>query len=42
MKPLTAQDPETQSPDIVAENIEQLQTLFPEACSPKAGWTSMF
>ena len=31
MKPLTAQDPETQSPDIVAENIEQLQTLFPEA-----------
>ena len=30
MKPLTAQDPETQSPDIVAENIEQLQTLFPE------------
>ena len=31
MKPLTAQDPETQSPDIVAENIEQLRTLFPEA-----------
>ena len=31
MKPLTAQDPETQSQDIVAENIEQLQTLFPEA-----------
>ena len=31
MKPLTAQDPETQSPDIVAENIEQLQSLFPEA-----------
>ena len=31
MKSLTAQDPETQSPDIAAENIEQLQTLFPEA-----------
>ncbi len=31
MEPLTAQDAETQSPDIVAENIEQLQTLFPEA-----------
>ena len=31
MKALTAQDPETQSPDIAAENIEQLQTLFPEA-----------
>ena len=31
MKPLTAQDPETKSPDIVAENIEQLKALFPEA-----------
>ena len=31
MKPLTPQDPETQSPDIVTENIEQLQALFPEA-----------
>lgn len=31
MKPLTAQDPETQSPDITAENIEQLKDLFPEA-----------
>ena len=31
MKSLAAQDPETQSPDIAAENIEQLQTLFPEA-----------
>jgi len=31
MKPLTAQDPETHSPDIVAGNIGQLQTLFPEA-----------
>jgi adenine-specific DNA-methyltransferase len=31
MKPLTAQDPETHSPDIVAENVEQLKALFPEA-----------
>lgn len=31
MKPLTAQDPETKSPDIVAENVEQLEKLFPEA-----------
>jgi adenine-specific DNA-methyltransferase len=31
MKPLTANDPETHSPDLVAENIAQLQALFPEA-----------
>ena len=31
MKKLTANDPETQSADIVAENIEQLKALFPEA-----------
>ena len=31
MKKLTAQDTETKSPDIVAENIEQLKALFPEA-----------
>jgi len=31
MKKLTDQDPETKSPDIVAENIEQLKVLFPEA-----------
>src|SRR3989337_425846 len=31
MKPLTAQDPETHSPDVVAENLAQLQDLFPEA-----------
>jgi adenine-specific DNA-methyltransferase len=31
MKPLTAQDPETHSPDIVAENVEHLKALFPEA-----------
>jgi adenine-specific DNA-methyltransferase len=33
MKPLTAQDPETHSPDIVAGNVEQLKALFPEAFS---------
>ena len=31
MKKLTDQDPETKSPDLVAENIEQLKALFPEA-----------
>ncbi len=31
MKKLTAQDPETKSPDLVAGNIEQLKALFPEA-----------
>ena len=31
MKPLTAEDAETKSPDIVADNIDQLKTLFPEA-----------
>jgi adenine-specific DNA-methyltransferase len=31
MKNLTAEDAETKSPDIVAGNIEQLNTLFPEA-----------
>lgn len=31
MIPLTASDPETHSPDLVAENIEQLKALFPEA-----------
>lgn len=31
MKPLTAADPETHSPDLVAENIAHLKTLFPEA-----------
>jgi adenine-specific DNA-methyltransferase len=30
MKKLTAEDPVTKSPDIVAENIERLKTLFPE------------
>lgn len=31
MKPLTALDPETKSPDVVAENIDHLKRLFPEA-----------
>ena len=31
MKQLTASDPETHSADVVAENIEQLKALFPEA-----------
>ena len=31
MKPLTANDPETKTPDVVAENVEQLKTIFPEA-----------
>ena len=31
MKKLTDQDPETKSPDLVAENIEQIKALFPEA-----------
>jgi adenine-specific DNA-methyltransferase len=31
MKKLTAEDPETKSADIVAENVEHLNQLFPEA-----------
>jgi adenine-specific DNA-methyltransferase len=31
MKKITAQDPLTASADIVAENVEQLKALFPEA-----------
>ena len=31
MKKLTASDPDTQSADILAGNIEQLKALFPEA-----------
>ena len=30
MKKLTASDPETKSPDIVAENVARLKALFPE------------
>lgn len=30
MKKLTADDPETRSPDLVAENLERLKALFPE------------
>jgi len=31
MKQVMAKDAETKSPDIAAENIEHLKTLFPEA-----------
>lgn len=31
MKKLTAQDPETKSADVMAENVEKLKSLFPEA-----------
>jgi hypothetical protein len=31
MKKLTANDPETRSADILADNIEQLKALLPEA-----------
>ena len=31
MKPLTAADPETKSADVIASNIDQLRSLFPEA-----------
>jgi adenine-specific DNA-methyltransferase len=31
MKRLTAEDVETRSPDVVAENVEQLKAIFPEA-----------
>jgi adenine-specific DNA-methyltransferase len=31
MHKLTSIDPETHSPDLVAENIADLQALFPEA-----------
>jgi adenine-specific DNA-methyltransferase len=31
MKKLTADDPETRSTDLIADNIEQLKALFPEA-----------
>ena len=31
MQPITAQDPEARSADIVADNLDQLRALFPEA-----------
>ena len=37
MKKLTADDPETRSADLVAENIERLKALFPEARHRGAG-----
>lgn len=33
MKPITAGDPQSQSADIVAENVAKLRSLFPEACT---------
>ncbi len=33
MKKLTAHDPETQSADLIADNIQHLKALFPEACT---------
>ncbi len=33
MKKLTDHDPETKSPDLVAENFDQLKALFPETCT---------
>ena len=33
MKRITEQDPQSRSPDLVAENIAQLADLFPEACT---------
>ncbi|MCC6868772.1 MAG: site-specific DNA-methyltransferase [Burkholderiales bacterium] len=37
MKKLTAVDPETKSPDLVAENLERLKALFPELVTEGAG-----
>lgn len=33
MHKLTAHDPETQSADLIADNIQHLKALFPEACT---------
>ena len=33
MKKLAAHDPETQSADLIADNIQHLKALFPEACT---------
>ena len=33
MKRITEQDPQSRSPDLVADNIRQLADLFPEACT---------
>jgi adenine-specific DNA-methyltransferase len=41
MKPLTAQDPETHSPDLVAENLAQLRALFPELVTEGAAGTAI-
>src|SRR5450759_5817965 len=31
MRPITSDDPESESPDLIAENLAQLKMLFPEA-----------
>jgi adenine-specific DNA-methyltransferase len=36
MKNLTAADPETKSPDVVAENLERLKALFPELVTERS------
>jgi adenine-specific DNA-methyltransferase len=41
MKKLTADDPETRSPDLVAENLERLKALFPELVTEGPGGTSV-
>ena len=33
MEKFTTKDPETRSADVIAENVEHLKTLFPEACT---------
>ena len=37
MQKLTATDPETKSPDLVAENLARLKALFPELVTEGAG-----
>jgi adenine-specific DNA-methyltransferase len=41
MQKLTATDPETKSPDLVAENVAQLRTLFPELVTEGPGGVSV-
>lgn len=41
MKKLTADDPETRSPDLVTENLERLKALFPELVTEGSSGTSV-
>ena len=41
MKKIEANDPETKSPDVVAENIERLKALFPEIVTEGKHGTSV-